>query len=109
MPKPPPKDPLDIDDGDGDQNQEPVTDIDPENAEAPKFKPEMYEWSNYDGNPRNYIQIIKRLKKFPLSENTINFDYLNKNLMQNLEEHLNEWHSNSDDYNGIIRITKVKN
>ena len=33
---------------------------------APKFKPENYPWTNYDGVPRNYIQILKRLKMFPV-------------------------------------------
>ena len=33
---------------------------------AAKFKPENFPWTNYDGVPRNYIQILKRLKNFPI-------------------------------------------
>jgi hypothetical protein len=49
------------------------------------------------------------MKKYPLAEEHISASSLNKNLMQYLEEHLSEWDRSSDDYNGIIRITKVKN
>lgn len=33
---------------------------------VPKFKPEEFSWTSYDGKPRNYVQILKRLKNFPI-------------------------------------------
>jgi hypothetical protein len=46
-----------------------------EEGETPKFKPEGYYWTSYDGKPRNYIQILKRYNKYPLED--INIDINN--------------------------------
>ena len=80
-----------------------------DSSEVPKFKPELYAWTNYDGNPRNYIQTIKRMNKFPLIEDRIQFNSFNHNLMKDLEEHINEWNNNKNDYSGLIRLTKIEN
>ena len=33
---------------------------------VPKFKPENFKWTSYDGQPRNYVQVLKRLKMYPV-------------------------------------------
>jgi len=109
VPKPPPRDPLDIDDGQGDDHVEAPQENEADSSEVPKFKPELFAWTNYDGNPRNYIQTIKRMNKIPLIEDNIKFDTLNDNLMKDLEEHINEWKNNKNDYSGLIKLTKIEN
>lgn len=34
----------------------------------PKFKPEGMMWTNYDGNPRNHVQVVSRFTKYPIKE-----------------------------------------
>ncbi len=34
----------------------------------PKFKPEGFSWTDYDGNPRNHVQVISRFTKYPIKE-----------------------------------------
>ncbi len=59
------KDKLDIS---GEENPEEKKEEEPvpeeENDEnKPKFKPELYEWSWYDGKPRNYVQVVRKYTK----------------------------------------------
>lgn len=37
-------------------------------AEKPKFKPEGFSWTYYDGKPRNYVQVISKFTKYPIIE-----------------------------------------
>jgi hypothetical protein len=108
VPKPPVRDPLDIDDNQGDEPVDVPADVDGDSSEVPKFKPEIFSWTNYDGNPRDYVQTLRRLKKYPLLQDSISINSINESLMRNLEEHLDEWQRNTDDYNGIIRLAKVE-
>jgi hypothetical protein len=60
------KDKLDIDDGEN-AEEEKKEEEPPQEEEGdenkPKFKPELYEWSWYDGKPRNYIQVVRKFTK----------------------------------------------
>merc|ERR1711957_722812 len=33
-----------------------------------KFKPEGFSWTNYDGIPRNHVQVVSRFTKYPIKE-----------------------------------------
>ena len=73
----------------------------------PKFKPEDYPWTNYDGIPRNYIQILKRLKMFPVKiiEAT---DACREELIKALGNHLDNFMNREElKYKGIITIIKI--
>ena len=79
-----------------------------ENQEgAPKFKPENYPWTNYDGIPRNYIQILKRLKMFPVKiiESS---DACREELIKSLGNHLDNFMNREElKYKGLITIIKI--
>ena len=34
----------------------------------PKFKPEGFSWTDYDGIPRNHVQVVSRFTKYPVKE-----------------------------------------
>ena len=72
-----------------------------------KFKPEDYPWTNYDGIPRNYIQILKRLKMFPLK--TIEAtDACREELIKALGNHLDNFMNREElKYKGMITIIKI--
>lgn len=44
--------------------EEPQEEDNPEGV--PKFKPKNFKWTTYDGLPRNYVQVLKRLKMYPV-------------------------------------------
>ena len=74
---------------------------------APKFKPEDYPWTNYDGIPRNYIQILKRLKMFPVKiiESS---DACREELIKSLGNHLDNFMNREElKYKGLITILKI--
>ena len=74
---------------------------------APKFKPEDYPWTNYDGIPRNYIQILKRLKMFPVKiiESS---DACREELIKSLGNHLDNFMNREElKYKGLITIIKI--
>ena len=79
-----------------------------ENQEgAQKFKPENYPWTNYDGIPRNYIQILKRLKMFPVKiiESS---DACREELIKSLGNHLDNFMNREElKYKGLITIIKI--
>ena len=63
-------DPLDVDGPVGGE-EKPEEEAPPEEENpdgVPKFKPENFSWTSYDGIPRNYFQILKRLKNFVVEE-----------------------------------------
>ena len=33
-----------------------------------KFKPEGFSWTDYDGIPRNHVQVVSRFTKYPIKE-----------------------------------------
>ena len=62
-------DPLDVDGPPGGEEEKPEEEAPPEEENPdgiPKFKPENFSWTSYDGKTRNYIQFLKRLKCFPV-------------------------------------------
>ena len=74
---------------------------------AQKFKPEDYPWTNYDGIPRNYIQILKRLKMFPVKiiESS---DACREELIKSLGNHLDNFMNREElKYKGLITIIKI--
>ena len=107
------KDPLDVDGAEGaEENQEQPPEEQPpeeENADgAPKFKPEDYKWTSYDGVPRNYVQVLKRLKMYPV--NTVNGSKANagEDLERLLKEHLENYEKRGENgYKGVIGVVKV--
>lgn len=65
------KDELDI----SGEVKEPVEEAEKKEEEAegegenkPKFKPEGFSWTSYDGNPRNYVQVVSKFTKYPVVE-----------------------------------------
>jgi hypothetical protein len=112
LPKPKAKDPFDVD---GDNNLDALDNIDAgkdnqENAEnpeeTPKFKPENYAWTNYNGNPRNYIQTLLRLKKLPFEHNTLSYDDFASNLLSMIENHLYYWETDPL-YAGMVTLINL--
>ena len=72
-----------------------------------KFKPEDYPWTNYDGVPRNYIQILKRLKMFPIKLIEAS-DICREELIKALGNHLDNFMNREElKYKGIITIIKI--
>ena len=53
---------------------------DPNDPDFKPFNPENKYWTYYDGNPRNYMQILYKLTKINPSE----FDYNKKNMNEKL-------------------------
>ena len=51
--------------GNAEGEEEPQEEENPDGV--PKFKPENFKWTSYDGQPRNYVQVLKRLKMFPVN------------------------------------------
>ena len=73
---------------------------------VPKFKPENFSWTTYDGNPRNYVQILKRLKMYPV--NIIKSENCRSDLIKSIKEHLINYAKKEEkNYNGIITIINV--
>ena len=74
---------------------------------APKFKPENYPWTNYDGVPRNYIQILKRLKMFPVKIIEAS-DACREELIKALGNHLDNFMNREElKYKGMITVIKI--
>ena len=114
-PKPKEKDPLDVD-GDmeaaGD-NPEAIKEENPEGEQGeegenkPKFKPEDWAWTNYDGKPRNYVQTLHRLKKLPIEQATVErVRDLNPFLLKALTTHMKNWEEDQT-YSGVINLTRL--
>jgi hypothetical protein len=72
-----------------------------------KFKPENYAWTNYDGIPRNYIQIIKRYKSFPIKIIEAS-DTCREELIKALGNHLDNFINREElKYKGNITVIKI--
>ena len=101
-------DPLDVDGPSGGeeekQEEAPPEEENPDGV--PKFKPEEFSWTSYDGKPRNYIQILKRLKNFPIK--LVENRSCREELVKSIGEHMDNYlHKEENKYKGIIYIFKI--
>ena len=79
----------------------------PEEEGANKFKPENFTWTNYDGVPRNYIQIIRRYKTFPVKIIEAS-DTCREELIKALGNHLDNFINREElKYKGNITVIKI--
>ena len=77
-----------------------------ENPDAPKFKPEDFKWTYYDGLPRNYVQILKRLRKFPVK--CMESENCREELVRAVGTHIDNFNGREDSkYNGVIEVVKI--
>ena len=91
-------------DGNPEGEEEPQEEENPDGV--PKFKPENFKWTSYDGQPRNYVQVLKRLKMFPV--NIIKSDKCREELIKEIKKHLDNFGKKEENkYEGIISIIKV--
>ena len=70
--------------GNPEGEEEPQEEENPDGV--PKFKPENFKWTSYDGLPRNYVQVLKRLKMFPV--NVIKSENCRDDLIKIIKTHL---------------------
>ena len=89
----------------GEEEQQPEEP--PPEEEINKFKPENFAWTFYDGIPRNYVQILKRLKNFPIKIIEAS-DTCREELIKALGNHLDNF-MNKDElkYKGVITLIKI--
>ena len=108
-------DPLDVDGPPGGEEEKPPEEEAPPEEEnpdgVPKFKPENFAWTSYDGKPRNYVQILKRLNNFSVNSIELNE---NNNYGEEVEkiigEHIEKYGKKEENkYKGIISIVKIAN
>ena len=91
-------------DGNPEGEEEPQEEENPDGI--PKFKPENFKWTSYDGQPRNYVQVLKRLKMFPV--NIIKSDKCREELIKEIKKHLDNFGKKEENkYEGIISIINV--
>ena len=91
----------------GGEEEKPEEEAPPEEEGANKFKPENFAWTTYDGVPRNYVQILKRLKNFPVKiiEGS---DTCREELIKALGNHLDNFMNKEElKYKGMITIIKI--
>ena len=110
--KPKKKEKKEGEEGEEGEEEEQQDEPEEENPDAPKFKPEEYKWTSYDGVPRNYVQILKRLKNMPIK--VVNIEEFNdkvrEEIIKAIAEHLDNYVDRSENgYNGIIKIIKLAN
>ena len=102
-------DPLDVDGPPGGEEEKPEEEAPPEEENpdgVPKFKPENFSWTSYDGKPRNYIQILKRLKCFPVK--IVDNGSCREELVKLIGEHINNYlKKEQNKYKGLISIIKI--
>jgi hypothetical protein len=111
-PKQKAQDPFDLD-GDNAEKENQEENKELENADGqgddaqPKFKPENFAWTNYDGIPRNFIQILIRLKKLPFLQVFCRRDDVYSTLLSEIKTHI----INSEDKSnkGMITLYKIEN
>ena len=102
-------DPLDVDGPPGGEEEKPEEEAPPEEENpdgVPKFKPENFSWTSYDGKPRNYIQILKRLKCFPVK--AVDSPNCREELVKLIGEHINNYLKKEENkYKGLISVIKI--
>ena len=75
---------------------------------VPKFKPENFKWTSYDGQPRNYVQVLKRLKMFPVT--VTKSDNCRDDLIKIIKTHLDNLRKKEENkYEGMISVINVGN
>jgi len=108
--KPKKKEKKEGEEGEEGEEEEQQDEPEEENPDAPKFKPEEYKWTSYDGVPRNYVQILKRLKNMPIKVVDIEEfnDKVREEIIKAIADHLDNYVDRSENgYNGIIKIIKL--
>ena len=106
-------DPLDVDGPPGGEEEKPPEEEAPPEEEnpdgVPKFKPENFAWTNYDGKPRNYVQILKRLKNFEVKIEELNEkNNYGEEVAKIIGEHIEKYGKKEENkYNGIISVMKI--
>ena len=102
-------DPLDVDGPPGGEEEKPEEEQPPEEENpdgVPKFKPENFSWTSYDGKPRNYVQILKRLKSYPIK--VIDSGNCREELVKMIGEHMDNYIKKDENkYKGLIAMIKV--
>ena len=102
-------DPLDVDGPPGGEEEKPEEEALPEEENPdgiPKFKPENFSWTSYDGKPRNYVQILKRLKYFPVK--VVDNGSCREELIKIIGEHIDNYLQKEEKkYKGIISIIRI--
>ena len=90
--------------GNPEGEEEPPEEENPDGV--PKFKPENFKWTSYDGQPRNYVQVLKRLKMFPV--NVIKSDNCRDDLIKVIKTHLDNFSKKEENkYEGMISVINV--
>ena len=107
-------DPLDVDGPPGGEEEKPEEEAPPEEENpdgVPKFKPENFSWTNYDGKPRNYVQILKRLKCLDVNLKEFNeSNNYGEELEKVIGEHIEKYGKKEENkYKGIISVIKITN
>ena len=74
---------------------------------VPKFKPENFSWTYYDGKPRNYVQVLKRLKAYPVKFIEAS-DTCREELIKVIGSHIDNFMARKESsYSGMITIIKI--
>ena len=107
-------DPLDVDGPPGGEEEKPEEEAPPEEENnpdgVPKFKPENFSWTNYDGKPRNYVQILKRLKNWEVKVEEFNdSNNYGTEVEKIIGEHIEKFVNKENKYNGNISLIKISN
>ena len=98
--------------GEGEQGEEEKQDEEEPQEEEnpdgpPKFKPENFSWTSYDGKPRNYVQVLKRLKAYPLKLIEAS-DTCREELIKVIGSHIDNYMARKESsYSGMIAIIKI--
>ena len=106
-------DPLDVDGPPGGEEEKPPEEEAPPEEEnpdgVPKFKPENFAWTNYDGKPRNYVQILKRLKNFEVKMEELNEkSNYGEEVVKIIGEHIEKYEKKEENkYKGIISVFRI--
>ena len=87
------------------EEEEPQEEENPDGK--PKFKPENFSWTSYDGKPRNYVQVLKRLKAYPVKFIEAS-DTSREELIKVIGSHIDNYMARKDTgYDGMITIIKI--
>ena len=92
------------------KEEEPAEEEPPEEESPdgkPKFKPENFAWTSYDGKPRNYVQVLKRLKMYPVKVIEAS-DTCREELIKVIGSHIDNYMDRKEiSYSGMITIIKI--
>ena len=95
------------DEGENAEAEEEKQEEEPQEEENPKFKPENFSWTSYDGKPRNYVQVLKRLKAYPVKFIEAS-DTCREELIKVIGSHIDNYMARKEsNYNGMITIIKI--